>query len=154
MMFAPTRIEQSNPVILAGRNGTFPIGPSPGIKDLWASFMSDFGKIEGQVGYRSYGVCHSFDGKGNMDYMAAVEVKDAGQVPGYLFTLSIPARRVAVFTHDGPLDTISSAWARIFDEGLGNAKLTVATGPQFEVYPEDMGLEGATTPIEIHIPVT
>ena len=39
-----------------------------------------------------------------MDYLAAVEVKDAGQVPGYMFTLTIPARKVAVFAHEGNLD--------------------------------------------------
>jgi AraC family transcriptional regulator len=154
MILAPARIETSKPVILAGRNGSFPIGPSPGIKDLWASFMADFGKVDGQVGYKSYGVCHSFDGRGNMDYMAAVEVQDAGQVPGYLFTLAIPARKVAVFAHHGPLAEISKTWALIFDQGLSNAKLTVAPGAQFEVYPEDMGLADATTPIEIHIPVS
>jgi AraC family transcriptional regulator len=154
MMFMPARVETSKAITLAGRNGTFPIGPSPGIKDLWAHFMQDFGKIEGQVGYKSYGVCHSFDKQNNMDYMAAVEVADQGQVPHYLFTLTIPARKVAVFEHRGPLEAISATWSQIFDKGLNNAKLCLAAGPQFEIYPEDMGLEGATTPIEIHIPVT
>jgi AraC family transcriptional regulator len=147
------RIETSQPLILAGRNGTFPIGPSPGIKDLWAEFMKDFGHIEGQIGYKAYGVCHSFDGRGNMDYMAAVAVKDAGQVPGYLFTLTIPTRKVAVIAHDGPLDRISQTWSAIFANILPKAKLEIAPGPQFEVYPEDMGEEGATSKIEIHIPV-
>jgi AraC family transcriptional regulator len=154
MTLTPLRIETSKALTLAGRNGTFPIGPSPGIKDLWASFMTDFGKIEGQVGLKSYGLCHSFDGKGMMDYMAAVEVADAGQVPGYLFTLTIPARKVAVFAHEGPLEGISETWTKIFGEGLASAELTVAPGPQFEAYPDDLGLDGATTPIEIHIPVT
>jgi AraC family transcriptional regulator len=146
-------IQTSAPLILAGRNGSFAIGPSPGIKDLWASFMGDFGKIEGQVGLKAFGVCHNFDGLGQMDYLAAVEVKDEGQVPGYLFTMTIPKRKVAMFTHEGALETISETWALIFSEGLEKAKLKVAPGPQFEVYPEDMGLEGATGKIEIHIPV-
>jgi AraC family transcriptional regulator len=153
MILQSTRIDRSDPVILAGRNSTFHIGPSPGIKDLWARFMEDFGKIEGQVGWKSYGVCHNFDGKGMMDYMAAVAVADEGKVPGYLFTLKIPARKVAVFAHHGPIDDISKTWARIFEEGLPASKLTVAPGPQFEVYPADMGEAGATTPIEIHIPI-
>jgi predicted transcriptional regulator YdeE len=87
-------IQTSAPLILAGRNGSFAIGPSPGIKDLWASFMGDFGKIEGQVGLKAFGVCHNFDGKGQMDYLAAVEVKDEGQVPGYLFTMTTPSARL------------------------------------------------------------
>jgi AraC family transcriptional regulator len=140
-------------LVLAGRNGTFPIGPSPGIKDLWAQFMPDFGKIEGQVGFKFYGVCHNFDGKGHMDYLAAVEVKDEGQVPGYMFTLTIPTRKVAVFQHDGALESISETWSKIFADYLPKSKLKVAPGPQFEAYPEDMGLAEATGKIEIHIPV-
>lgn len=146
-------IRNSPALMLAGRNGSFPIGPSPGIKDLWASFMEDFGRIEGQVGLKCYGVCHSFDGRGNMDYMAAVEVKDEGQVPGYLFTLAIPARKVAVVRHEGTLDQISQTWSLIFSDHLPKAGLTVAPGPQFELYPEDLGAEGQTGHIEIHIPL-
>jgi AraC family transcriptional regulator len=150
--FVP-RVEDAPAMVLAGRNGRFPIGPAPGIKELWAAFIADFGKIEGQIGYRSFGVCHNFDGEGHMDYMAAAEVRDAGDVPGYLSTLSIPARKVAIFVHEGPLEEIGATWARIFDGGLTDAGLEVAPGPQFELYPEDMGADDSVTPIEIHIPV-
>ena len=95
----PLRIETTKPLILAGRNKTYKIGPDPGMKEQWALFMEDFGKITGQVGYLAYGVCHNFDGQGHMDYLCAAEVKDEGQVPGYLATLVIPARRTAVFVH-------------------------------------------------------
>jgi AraC family transcriptional regulator len=154
MTLKPARIVNSPALILAGRQGTFKIGPSPEIKDLWERFMTDFGRIEGQVGFKAYGVCYNFDGKGHMDYMAAVEVEDAGQVPGYLHTFMIPSRKVAVFEHVGGVETISETWSLIFSEGIPQSKLTLAVGAQFEAYPEDLGLEGATTPIEIHIPVT
>jgi AraC family transcriptional regulator len=146
-------IQTSEALIFAGRNGSFALGPSPGIKDLWTVFMQDFGRIEGQLGLKAYGICHNFDGKGMMDYLAAVAVADEGQVPGYLFTLTIPKRKVAVFTHDGPLENISDTWSLIFSEGLPKANLKVAAGPQFEVYPEDFGVEGTKSKIEIHIPI-
>jgi AraC family transcriptional regulator len=149
----PPKIQTSPAITFAGRNGTFAIGPSPGIKTLWENFMTDFGRIEGQVGLLAYGVCHNFDSKGQMDYLAAVAIEDAGQVAGYLFTLTVPARKVAVFAHAGSIERISATWAWIFAEGLVKAGLELAPGPQFEVYPEDLGVEGATTPIEIHIPV-
>ena len=118
--------------------------------------MEDFGKIEGQVGFQAYGVCHSFVRVGEnavlsktalMDYMAAVEVEDAGQVPHYLYTLTIPARRTAVFLHEGDIALLASTWAKIFDEWLPAAKLELAEGPQFEIYGED------ENKIEIFIPV-
>lgn len=142
---------KSEALTLAGRNGTFAIGPSPGIKELWELFMPDFGQIAGQVGTKAYGVCHKFDGRGMMDYMAAVQVTNAGDVPGYLHTLIIPARKVAVFTHDGGIETLSETWGKIFSEHLPAAKLTVADGPQFEVY--DFSLDDGPGIIEIHIPV-
>ena len=105
-------------IIFAGRNGTFKIGPSPGIKELWARLMEDFGQIAGQVGLKAYGVCHRFDGGGHMDYLAAVEVNNAGAVPGYLTTLIVPARKTAVFTHLGPLEKLPETWGQIFETWL------------------------------------
>jgi AraC family transcriptional regulator len=140
-------------LIFAGRNGTFPIGPSPGIKDLWVKLMEDFGKIEGQVGLKAYGVCHAFDGKTHMDYMAAVQVTNAGAVPGYLQTLIVPARKVAVFAHQGKIEALPQTWAKIFDTWLPEQKLSVVAGAQFEAYSEDFDGDAGTGTIEIHIPV-
>jgi AraC family transcriptional regulator len=144
---------ESPELTLAGRNGTFRIGPSPEIKSLWTKLMEDFGRIEGQIGMKAYGVCHNFDGKGFMDYMAAVAVTDAGKVPGYLHTLQIPSRKVAVFRHPGRLETISETWSKIFSDLLPKAGLNVAPGAQFEVYPDDFGVDDSAAAIEIHIPV-
>ena len=146
----PLRILTTPTIILAGRNKTYKVGPDPAMKEQWASFMSDFGKIDGQVGLNAYGVCHSF-GNGLMDYMCAVEVKDAGQVPGYMYTLTIPSRRTAVFLHEGDIAGLPKTWMKIFDEYLPAAKLEVAQGPQFEVYGE--AFNKGEEKIEIFIPV-
>ena len=140
-------------IIFAGRNGTFKIGPSPGIKELWAKLMEDFGQIEGQVGFKAYGVCHRFDGRGHMDYLAAVAVDNGGAVPGYLTTLIVPTRKTAVFRHVGPLEKLPKTWGLIFETWLPEAKLKVADGPQFEVY-DFSSNENSNQPIEIHIPVS
>ena len=146
----PLRILTTPTIILAGRNKTYKVGPDPAMKEQWANFMTDFGKIDGQVGLNAYGVCHSF-GNGMMDYMCAVEVKDAGQVPGYMYTLTIPSRRTAVFLHEGDIAGLPKTWSKIFDEWLPAAKLEVAQGPQFEVYGE--AFNKGEEKIEIFIPV-
>jgi AraC family transcriptional regulator len=148
MSSPPIRIEVTKPLILAGRNGTYKIGPDRRIKTQWTEFMKDFGMIEGQVGFRAYGVCHSFDGNGQMDYLCGVEVADAGRVPNYLFTLTIPSRKTAVFIHQGDVAEMAVTWQKIFTEWLPAANLIVAPGPQFETYGED-----ESTPVEICIPV-
>ena len=148
LMRQPLRTLTTPPLILAGRNRTYKLGPDTrmNMKELWGVFMEDFGKIEGQVGFSAYGVCHSINAN-MMDYMCAVEVKDAGQIPNYLFSLTIPARRTAVFLHEGDIAGLPATWAQIFDEWLPATKLQVAEGPQFEVYGEDENR------IEIFIPV-
>ena len=148
----PIRTLTTPPLILAGRNRTYKIGPDVlnNMKELWSSFMEDFGKIEGQVGFNAYGVCHSF-GEGLMDYLVGVEVKDAGQVPGYMYTLTIPKRKTAVFLHEGDIAGLPQTWGQIFDEWLPAAKLDVAQGPQFEVYGE--AFNKGDDRIEIFIPV-
>ena len=147
----------SEALVLAGRNGSFNIGPAPGIKDLWVKLMEDYGRIEGQIGFRTFGVCHNLKGNpvsgGTMDYMAAVQVMNAGEVPGYLHTLIIPKRKVAIFRHEGKLRDLSKTWFSIFESWLPEAKLAVAEGPQFEVFSEDFDDDAGTGGIEIHIPV-
>ncbi len=147
------KIEMSPALVLAGRNGTFSLTPDAGIRHLWDKLMEDYGQIEGQVGFKAFGVCHNFDGKGHMDYLAAVQVVNAGDVPGYLYTLIIPARKVAIFNHPGKVDGISTTWSKIFSEWLPAANLVVASGPQFEVYSHDFDADKGTGFIEIHIPV-
>jgi predicted transcriptional regulator YdeE len=149
-------ITQSKPLILAGRQGRFEVGPSPGIKDLWIKFMEDFGAINGQIGTRAYGVCHNFSGdrksgKGFMDYLAGVAVIDGGAVPGYLATLIIPKRREAIFNHGSDIASLPQAWERLFTSLLPAAKLEVAAGPQYEVY--DFSSPDEPGEIAIHIPV-
>jgi AraC family transcriptional regulator len=151
-MNQPVCIETSASLILAGVNQRYKLGPDAGMKLQWEKFMEDFGRIEGQMGMKAYGVAHDF-GEGHMDYMAAAQVKDGGQVPGYLHVLQIPKRKVAVFLHEGPLEKISETWGRIFSEWLPAAKLTVAQGPQFEIYGEDFYADDAGAKVEIHIPV-
>ena len=148
----PIRTLTTPLLILAGRNRTYKIGPDVrnNMKELWTSFMEDFGKIEGQVGFNAYGVCHAITPK-LMDYMAAIEVKDAGEVPNYLYTLTIPKRKTAVFLHEGDIAGLPQTWGRIFDEWLPAAKLDVAQGPQFEVYGE--AFNKGDDKIEIFIPV-
>jgi predicted transcriptional regulator YdeE len=149
-------VTQSKPLVLAGRQGRFEVGPSPGIKTLWTTFMEDFGSINGQIGFKAYGVCHNFSGDrksgaGYMDYLAGVAVTDGGGVPGYLTTLAVPKRREAVFNHGSDVASLAKSWELLFKSLLPAAKLEVAPGPQYEVYefssPDEPG------EIEIHIPV-
>jgi predicted transcriptional regulator YdeE len=149
-------ITNSQALVLAGRQGRFAVGPSEGIKALWLALMEDFGKIEGQIGTKAYGVCHNFSGdatrrSGEMDYLAAAQVHNAGAVPGYMKTLIIPARREAILTSDEGVGGLSAAWRMLFDSLLPKAGAVVVPGPQYEAY--DFGSHAEQNIISIHVPV-
>ncbi len=42
----PIRTLVTPALTLAGRNKTYKVGPDPAMKEQWASFMTDFGKVE------------------------------------------------------------------------------------------------------------
>ncbi len=145
-MSAGFRREKHAAQILAGLNRRYEVGPNAGMKLQWEDFMTDFGRIDGQIGMKAYGVCHNFE-NGEMDYLCAAEVSDEGQVPNYFYALNIPERAVVIFTHNGHVETISQTWTKIFDTWLPEAKLEVAPGPQYEVYHDNFAA------IEIVIPI-
>src|ERR1035438_334419 len=76
-------------------------------------FGPHLGKIPGQVGWASYGVCFNFDGTGNFDYMCAVEVSETLPLPPPLTHLPVAAQRYAVFTHRDHISKIGKTWDAI-----------------------------------------
>ena len=89
----------------------------------------------------AYGVCFTFGGDGNFDYMCGVEVASASDLPKGLTSLTAPGQRYAVFEHRGHiaafratnLDDLEQAVARIRPSGRRRTELqAVRTGVQSE----------------------
>jgi AraC family transcriptional regulator len=148
---AKPRIEQRNAFAAAGISRRCAMHERGKIPSQWESFIPHIGNIEGQADMTAYGICHNSDEDGNMDYMCAVEVTDAGRAPKHLQALKIPAAKYAVFAHDGHVSAINATWSAIFAGGLAGEAL--AEGPMFERYGGDFDSRTGYGSMEIWIPI-
>jgi AraC family transcriptional regulator len=148
---AKPRIEQRGAFAAAGLSRRYAMHERGKIPSQWESFVPHIGSIPGQNGMTAYGICYNSDEDGNMDYMCAVEVTDAGRVPTELQTLKIPVAKYAVFTHGGHVSAINATWGAIFADGLAGQAL--AEGPMFERYGGNFDSRTGYGSMEIWIPV-
>jgi AraC family transcriptional regulator len=148
------RFETGRSMRIAGLGGRFGDHNRAQIPALWQRFGPKyFGRVPGQVGRKSYGVCSNMDENGDVDYLAGVEVSSFAGLPAELTQLTIAPQRYAVFAHDGHVSQISSVWMDIFAVWLPQSGCEVAAAPSFECYSEAFDPEVAIGNVEIWIPV-
>ncbi len=86
--------------------------------------------------------------------MTGVHVWDHEGLPAGFSVLRVPARRYAVFPHDGPLATLAATVQAILREWLPRSGLALAGAPQLiEVYGEGFNLTSGRGGIEIWVAV-
>ena len=142
------RIEQRGSFLIAGTVERYNNQTTDGIAKQWERFGPQIGRIPGQVGSTSYGVCFDFDGNGYFDYMCGVEV--TAPAPG-LGQLRIAPQKYAVFSHRDHISKIKGTWDAIFRDWAPSSGCTLLDAPQFEVYDENFTPESGV--VEIWIPI-
>ena len=148
------RFEDGAAKLIAGLGGRFGNHNRAEIPDLWQRFGPKFfGRVPGQVDKRSYGVCFNMDDKGNLDYLAGVEVSNSTAVPVELTQLSLAPSRYAVFEHAGHISTISRTWMNIFVNWAPTSGVALAPAPSFECYAEAFDPDIAIGNVAIWIPI-
>jgi AraC family transcriptional regulator len=139
--FAPSRFENGAPLLLAGLRKGYTYDNMGTIPAQWGAFARHIGTLPEQVGFVTYGVVINNDDPNGFDYMSAVAVSRAPQLPPPDFTLlDVPAQRYAVFPHTGHLstmcETIDGIYQRWFPtsgyELTGNIGLIERYGEQFD----------------------
>jgi len=116
---------------IIGLAGTFSEDCFEGISKLW----SDFEKGR-RLSY-SLGVCLEshpqveVKAPDTLIYVAGVAMAGDAEPPEGLVAVSIPPSRYAVFTHRGPIDTITHAvnyiWALLFELLISSSMTTAST---------------------------
>ena len=141
-------------MLFAGLTARYHHDRHEGIPAQWQSFGPQyFGKIPGQLGWTSYGICFNFDGTGNFDYMCAVEVGEPLPLPPALAHLPVALQHYAVFTHRDHISTIGKTWDAIYNEWPKASGHALVQAPQFESYSEDFNPQTGTGLVEIWIPI-
>jgi AraC family transcriptional regulator len=151
---APPRFETLKPMVLAGLVDRLNCQQPPtGISDQWQRFAPHIGRIPGQTGYAAYGACYNFDRDGNFDYMCAVEITGAPDLPKGMTTLAVPQQKYVVFTHRGHVAGIRSTISAIYGTWFPESGHKPAEAPMLERYGSEFNPRTGMGAIELWIPI-
>ncbi|KAB0500060.1 GyrI-like domain-containing protein [Pseudomonas vancouverensis] len=147
------RLEHGHFLLIAGFGGRFSPQTTQDIPELWEKFIPHLGRIPGQKGEVTYGVCCNFDGKGGFEYIAGVEISKLDDLPEKYRWIEIQPQQYAVFEHQGPLSALPQTFRYIFDTWLPRSGRVVADAPELERYSEDFNPKLHTGTLEIWVPL-
>lgn len=124
------------------------------IPQLWQAFGPRMGEITHIVNpHVAYGLSDNLDETtGEFDYLAAVEVDTAADIPAGMVSWELPAQRYAVFPCT--LQNIGEAYRQAYHTWLPNSGYQRGDGPDFEYYDEsfDPNVEGSE--LFLYVPIT
>jgi AraC family transcriptional regulator len=146
------RFEDGAAKLIAGLGGHYTGETNRQIPELWRRFGPQYmGRVPGQVGGVTYGVCYNFAPDTAFDYLAGVEVSSFEGLPAELSKLSIGTQRYAVFPNAGHVSELSALWMAIFGEWLPKSGHAFSGGPSYERYAEAFDPKTGTGGMEIWI---
>lgn len=151
----PPRYENASEKLIAGFNATYTFAAREKIPEQWHRFAPYLGKVPGQVGADSYGVCWNYvPGKG-FDYLTGVEVKCEVGLPNDFTSVRLAECRYAVFTHTKHVSAIPQTLDAIWTKWLPSSDQRPALGPapSFERYTSAFDPKTGIGGIEIWVPL-
>lgn len=148
----PPRIEDGKQLSIAGLCGHFTGATAHTIPQLWQRFAPYIGKVPGQDGWTTYGVCFNNSPAG-FDYLSGVEVSGTPALPADFCHLAFPKQRYAVFTHHGHVSELRNTLDAISRVGVAPAHPLPGAPDFFERYDHRFDPRTGKGEIEIWIPV-
>lgn len=140
---AAPRFETLEPTLFAGLVERYDCQAPTGIPAQWQRFQPYLGHIANQVGQAAYGVCYNFDDDGNFDYMCAVAVKNASDLPQEFQTLQTSQQKYVVFHHAHHVASIRATFSAIWSKWFPTSGYQAAKAPTLERYGSEFdGLTG------------
>jgi AraC family transcriptional regulator len=149
------RFEQGKPILIAGLTGHYSREQIVHIPEQWKCFVA-YGEIPGRIGRTEYAWVGVLPG--GCDYVSGCEVESAEGLPEGLIVVEAPARRYAIFPHEGHVSRMPLTFQEIFGEWLpasGFHPDPDANGVAFclERYGEGFNPQTGLGDIEIWLPV-
>lgn len=152
-LIAPVRYEEGRALIVAGFGQRFTLETNSGIPALWQDFAPFLGKVPGQQGTLSYGVCCHPDEEGGFEYIAGVEVDTLEGLPDDFRSVQLAPQRYAVFEHHGHISSIGQTFKAIWQQWLPASEFEAADAPEFERYDEHFDPLTSSGSLEIWLPL-
>lgn len=102
---------------------------------LWACFIARLGEVQHTVPGYCYGVLLPVAGDSDeLDYYAAIEVRQADTLPEGMRSIAIPAAQYATFLHRGLGKLVDRTVDYIYSSWLCPSELRHTGGPDLEIY--------------------
>ena len=140
-------------MVIAGPSLRYTHETRANIPAQWARFAPQIGKIPGQVGGVSYGVCWNFEANGDFDYLSGVEVSNTTGLPPGFAHVVLPSTRYAVFTHDEHVSSIPQTIEYVWGTWAPNSGVRTAKGPVYERYGDGFNPQMGLGDIEFWVPI-
>jgi AraC family transcriptional regulator len=150
---APPRFEETRTLLIAGLSGRYTCENGAGIPAQWQRFAPQIGRVPGQLGAITYGVCCNPDDSGNFDYVCGVEVSDFSALPAGMDHVRIAPHRYAVFTHERHISEIRRTWNTAWNRWLPESGHRPADAPSFERYSERFDPATGMGGVELWLPI-
>lgn len=147
------RFEDASNLLIAGFNETYTFETRANIPDQWHRFAPLIGKVPGQIGMKTYGVCWNYQHNQGFDYLTGVETQPGAVLPKDLQQVSLEPHRYAIFTHTEHVSVIPSTIDKIWNKWLPESGLQAVPAPCFERYSEEFNPQTGKGGIEIWIPI-
>jgi AraC family transcriptional regulator len=149
----PPRFVSGDPMLVVGLVERHSFGATQGIPGQWQRFMQHYADIPDKVQPIPLGISANMDDDGNFEYMAAVEVSKASDLPKGLQQWRIPAQHYAVFRHDAHVSTIGQTYSAIFNAWLPAHGRRAANGPTIEHHLETFDPRTGLGGVDIWVPL-
>jgi AraC family transcriptional regulator len=151
------RIENGKVLLIAGLRNRYSAANVDQIPVQWQRFAAYIGKVPGQVGNVTYGLCFPSQGASDLEYLSGVEVSSCSGLPREFSCVSIPAQRYAVFLHSEHVSKLRETCELIgkWLPGSGHeSPCAIAGAPNFlERYVEIFNPETGMGGVEIWVPI-
>ena len=123
------------------------------IKDMWGKFDPHIEALAEKPIQATYGWCGNTQSDGSFEYIAAVESSNAENLPEWAVVRMVPENTYAVFSHQGPLESLRDTYHYIYQTWLPQSGYT-AFPYDMEVYTEEFQGFAPDSVMYIYIPVT
>jgi AraC family transcriptional regulator len=147
------QLENTGDRFIAGLNNTYDADSRKNIPAQWGRFAPHIGKVPGQIGMATYGVCWNFRPDCIFDYLSGVEVAESAKLPPDFTRVALSAGRYAVVTHEGHVSALPQTIAKIWTQWIPDSSLKTAKAPCFERYTEKFDPHSGLGSVEIWIPL-
>lgn len=147
-------IKHGEKILAVGLAQRHPFEKPQDIPAQWQDFMATkYAAIPHKRQGMPIGMSNGPDDDGNFEYICAAEVETFATTPRGLIEIEVPARRYAVFAHDGHVSAIGATYNAIWNEWLPASGEKPANAPCIERHRAAFNPQTGMGGVDIWIPL-